>query len=102
VDVGIVNMILLQVKEERARQDDLKAEGRFDHTPNEVPLFVSYGMVSEEVGEVARCILAMDGYVSEKLTVDDARKELIQVAAIAVAMIEGIDTQDADKLTIRI
>jgi hypothetical protein len=102
MDTGIVNMVLLQIKEERGRQDTLKARGRFDHTPDEVPLFVSYGMLSEEIGEVARCILAMDGYVSEKLTVDDCRKELIQVAAIALAMVEGIQTQDADKLTIRI
>jgi hypothetical protein len=44
----------------------------------------------------------MEGYVQEKLTVDDARKELIQVAAIAVAMVEGIQTNDPDKLVILI
>jgi NTP pyrophosphatase (non-canonical NTP hydrolase) len=102
MDVGIVNMVLLAIKEERGRQDTLKVEGRFEHTPNEVPLLVGYGMLCEEVGEVARCILSMEGYVQEKLTVDDARKELIQVAAIAVAMVEGIQTNDPDKLVILI
>ena len=82
---------MMKVLRERARQDRLKKEGRFKNTPDEVPLIRSYAMLSEEMGEVARCILAMDGWVQEELTDEDCHKELIQVMAIAAAMVEGIE-----------
>lgn len=88
---AIVDDILDDVFRERQRQNALKAAGRFKYTPNEVPLTHSCVMLSEEVGEVARGALAVGGYVQEELTLADVRKELVQVAAIAVAMIQGID-----------
>jgi NTP pyrophosphatase (non-canonical NTP hydrolase) len=92
--------IMMQVLTERARQERLKKEGRFKYTPNEVPLVRSYAMLAEEMGEVARGILAISGYVQEELTIDDVRTELIQVMAIAAAMVEGIETEDPDRLVL--
>jgi NTP pyrophosphatase (non-canonical NTP hydrolase) len=97
---AITDGILNVVKKERQRQEALKKEGRFSFTPDEVPLSRSYEMLMEEVGEVARCILSIDGYVPEVFTVHDCRSELIQVAAIAVAMVEWIETQEPDKLSL--
>lgn len=83
--------VLQAVRGERERQELLKNDGRFQNTPDEVELLDSYAMLSEEVGEVARSILGSMGRVQEQLTVWSVREELVQVAAIAVAMIEGID-----------
>lgn len=93
-----LNRVLAYVKAERGRQEEMKAAGRFKFTPDEVPLIRSFAMLSEEVGEVARDILSVSGYVQEERGLDDVRKELIHVAAIAVAMIEGIETFDHDHL----
>lgn len=90
--------ILDQIEKERLRQEHLKRDGRFKYTPDEVPLIRSTAMLTEELGEVARAALAVSGYVQEELTLDDCRKELIQVAAVAMAMVEGID-RDEDYLT---
>lgn len=94
----IVEGVLRTVFLERARQDKLKSEGRFKNTPNEASLFKAHAMLSEEMGEIARCILSQSGEVQEKLTVDDLRKELIQLAAVAVAIVEGIEERQADRL----
>ena len=90
-----IQSILNDVYNERVRQNRLKLQGRFKYTPNEVPLVRSHAMLSEECGEVARAALAVSGYVQEDLTLDDCRKELIQVAAIAIAMVQGIDEGDS-------
>lgn len=87
--------VLNEVHAERARQIGLKRAGRFAYTPDEVPLIRGHAMLSEECGEVARAALAASGYVQESLTVTDVRKELVQVAAVAVAMVEGIDAGTA-------
>jgi hypothetical protein len=89
-----INQVLHSIRNERVRQEALKVEGRFKYTPDEVPLVRSHAMLSEECGEVARCALAVSGYVQEDLTLDDAFKELIQVAAIATAMAEAILRDD--------
>lgn len=94
-----INKVLHAIRNERVRQEALKAEGRFKYTPDEVPLVRSHAMLSEECGEVARCALAISGYVQEGLTVDDCYKELVQVAAIATAMAEGILRDDAALLS---
>jgi len=93
-----INHVLHDIRNERVRQEALKVEGRFKYTPDEVPLVRSHAMLSEECGEVARCALAVSGYVQEDLTLDDAYKELIQVAAIASAMAEGIIRDDRPTL----
>lgn len=78
------------VKNETNRQVQLKAEGRFKFTPKdtEVPDTVKLGMLAEEFGEVARCVLANMDIVQEPASVEQLRKELVQVAAIAVAWLE--------------
>lgn len=48
-------------------------------------------ILTEEVGEVAHLLT----YDSEMNTMDQLRKELIQVAAMAVAWIESIDYSDS-------
>lgn len=93
--------ILRNVVKERARQERLKKEGRFKYTPDEVPLIRSFAMLAEEMGEVARCALAISGYVQEELTVDDCRTELIQVMAIAAAMVEAIESGDPERLALK-
>lgn len=87
--------ILIDVGSERRRQDALKAAGRFTFTPADA---ITHGermlMLTEEVGEVAREALTQPGAA---ITADTEgsraglRAELVQVAAIAVAWIEGLD-----------
>jgi hypothetical protein len=86
-------LALSDITKERARQVKLKTIGIFDHTPDEVPVIEGQLMLMEEVGEVARCILAVTGQASiqdSNLTEADLFKELTQVAAVACAMMEGM------------
>jgi hypothetical protein len=74
------------VERERERQQ-AKWSGPHDHgsgdcsSPN-VEMAVKVAVLTEEVGEVARAYLEND--------VNQLRTELVQVAAVAVAIIEGI------------
>lgn len=72
---------------ERARQRELWDRdhdfGYGDCSSLEVPLPVKVTVLLEEVGEVARAILEQKP--------EDLRSELVQVAAVAVAMIEAVD-----------
>jgi hypothetical protein len=82
--------VLGEVNRERLRQDQLKGEGRFTHTcADDMPLGEKLAMLVEEVGEVSRCVLEMGGKANDKHG-RDLRKELIQVAAVAVAWAESI------------
>ncbi|TGL06463.1 hypothetical protein EHQ43_08600 [Leptospira bouyouniensis] len=96
-------LVLEEVKKERERQD-LKWGKNRTHTPQEWLM-----ILGEEVGEVNRA--ALQSYFNyplpgEGIDIDDLvssterrqarwnmeyRKELIQVAAVAVAMIESLD-----------
>jgi NTP pyrophosphatase (non-canonical NTP hydrolase) len=82
--------IFQEISAERARQDMLKAEGRFEFTcaDPESSDWYALAVLTEEVGEAARAVLGKHGKV---LDGGDLRKELIQVAAVAVAWIEGLD-----------
>lgn len=68
-----------EIGQERRRQDRKWGEdsilGR--------PLEVGYRVLGEEVGEVAKAI-------NERRR-DDCRLELVQVAAVAIAMVEALD-----------
>ena len=75
----IQEKILLQIKEERVRQDEKWGADR--HLSN----FLWLAILTEEVGEVAKETL-------ENCT--GLRDELIQVAAAAVAWLEDIDTRN--------
>lgn len=64
------------------RQDCLKSQGKFLHTPadEECPDFDRITMLVEEIGEVARALQTND--------IHNLREELVQVAAICVAWLE--------------
>lgn len=70
----------MDVKVERARQDG--KWGEQNHWPSWY-----YLILAEEVGEVAKAIL--------EHREDEVRAELVQVAAVAVAMIESLDRDNA-------
>jgi len=83
--------IYKEIEHEISRQVLLQEQGRFRHTPKDstLPTTFKFGMLAEELGEVARCVLANAGLVQEKPSVDNLREELVQVAAIAVAWLES-------------
>lgn len=77
--------VLSQVAAERARQDSNWGEQNHDG-----PLYLA--ILEEEVGEVAKAIL--DHRYKNKMAIH-IRDELVQVAAVAVAMIEAFDRGNA-------
>lgn len=89
------NRIYGEIHDEIARQVVLQKQGRFTHTPKDsgVPDFVKFGMLSEEFGQVARCVLANARLVQESASVDNLRQKLVRVAAIAVAWLETPELQ---------
>lgn len=74
--------IFREIGDERHRQE-VKWSGQTCALPSIGPTPLAVTVLTEEVGEVARACLESD-------TVQ-MRLELVQVAAVAVAMIEGID-----------
>ena len=76
--------VLIEVLEERKRQE--QKWGELNHTP------AYYLMIlGEEVGEANKA--ALEAHFEGK-PLSDYRKELIQVAAVAVAMIECYDRNE--------
>lgn len=73
--------ILNEIKAERQRQD--AKWGEQNHHP-----FVWLAILGEEVGEVNKA--ALEHSFSGK-SLDEYREELIQVASVAVAMVECLD-----------
>jgi len=84
-----------EIEHEVSRQVLLQEQGRFQHTPkdSDLPDTSKFGMLAEELGEVARCVLANAGLVQEKPSMVNLREELVQVAAIAIAWLESPDLQ---------
>lgn len=87
---------LTVIAEERHRQDVLKREGRFRFTcaDPEMTHFERYAVLGEEFGEVGRAALEAHALVYDGQTpaeaVDRLRMELAQVAAVALAWLEGL------------
>lgn len=81
--------ILQEIREERERQERLKAAGKFAYTAadKELTNHERLAILAEEFGEVARAIC--DGDRS------NMREELIQVAAVALAWVQGLDAEKA-------
>lgn len=81
-----------EILDERARQERLRAEGKFTHTAASPDLPDGYRLTAlvEEVGEAAEAVLERNGFIG-KPKGTDLRKELVQVAAVAVAWIEALD-----------
>jgi NTP pyrophosphatase (non-canonical NTP hydrolase) len=85
----------LKILNERAEQERLKAEGRFKYTCADLEMSNSEKAVVlvEEVGEVCRAVLESNGLVHDGRKVGNyaqLQKELIQVAAVAVAWLEAL------------
>ena len=82
--MGIVTeSVLTEVGDERKRQDD-----RWGEQNHSLPVY--YTILAEEVGEVAKAILE-HRFGSIRGNLEEVREELIQSAAVAVAMVERID-----------
>jgi len=81
------DQILGAVTAERGRQAELwnrdHRHGWGDCSSRAVPGSVKVAVLAEESGEVARAFLEGDG--------DGLRRELVQVAAICWAWLEGLD-----------
>jgi len=79
------------IETERLRQNQLKADGRFRFTcadkvlPNERKLAI----IGEEFGEVCRALIEQQGLAND-LHHAELKKELIHVAAVAVAWLESL------------
>lgn len=79
--------ILEEVRLERLRQDRLKAEGKFSwNCADDVSDLERLPVLTEETGEVARAICDKNQ--------KNLREELIQVAAVAIAWVEGLARRD--------
>jgi uncharacterized protein YjbI with pentapeptide repeats len=76
---------------ERNRQNDLKAAGRFPYTcaDSELSDAEKLTVLAEEFGEAARAVLERNKLANDT-TGADLKKELVQVAAVAVAWIESL------------
>lgn len=83
-----MKMVLRDVADERRRQDEMW--GQSLHKPQEW-----LGILTEEVGEVARAANTIHWHPSDEAR-QQYRKELIQVAAVAVAAVQALDAMLAD------
>ena len=84
---------LRDISHERNRQEQLKEKGKFDFTPADPELSHEerYTILGEEFGEVGHEINESFGRLRKPLDVVKLRKELVELAAVAVAWIEAID-----------
>lgn len=81
-----IHDVFAAIATERSRQEDLKAAGRFAHTLSDpIDRHRKLTILTEEVGEVARALC-------DRSPDEELRAELIQVAALAVAWLEGMTT----------
>jgi NTP pyrophosphatase (non-canonical NTP hydrolase) len=82
------------IYQERHRQEQLKAEGKFKYSCADLECsdMETLAVLVEEVGEAATASLKKHGLVQDG---HDLRGELVQVAAVAVAWIEKLDRQAA-------
>ena len=84
------------VYQERGRQEELKHKGKFAYTcaDPEMTHPERLAVLGEEFGEVCHEVNEGIG-VGREVNVAKLRKELIQVAAVAVAWAEAVDTGKA-------
>lgn len=79
---SVLTEVAVERKAQREKWAGTHAWGTGDCSSAGVPAIVKVAVLTEECGEFARAIL--DGKL------DDARREAIQVAAVAVAIVEGL------------
>lgn len=88
-----VDLVLLEIANERRRQDALKAAGKFTKTcADSMTDPERLAVLAEEFGEVGRAVCEGLGGNSERGRTE-LRTELVQVAAVCVAWCEGLDRQ---------
>jgi len=79
--------VFLAIAEERRRQEFLKSQGAIPFScADEVPMSLKHLVLSEEVGEVAKAIQERDW--------TNLRDELTQCAAVCVAWLESLGTEE--------
>lgn len=81
-----------RIIDERLRQEELKASGKFRYTCADAEMLNSERLtvLVEEVGEVARAVLETGNLANDKHQ-GDVKKELVQVAAVCLAWLEATD-----------
>ena len=77
--------VLMEIRKERLRQEDLKAAGKFKNTCADPGATNRLEILGEEFGEVCRALCEDDQA--------NLREELIQVAAVALAWVQGLDAE---------
>src|SRR5258708_27176055 len=85
--------IFRDILHERARQEHLQAKGRFKYTCADPRMAVGDKALAlgEEFGEVCQAVLEEADLSYDKHPTMSVRKELVQIAAVAVAWVESID-----------
>jgi len=88
--------IFNDISTERERQEDLKAAGKFTFTlADPEGAGNKPAVLGEEFGEVYCAALNAAGSSTDAPERGDLRKELIQLAACAVAWVEALDREQA-------
>ncbi len=78
---------------ERHRQEQLKRAGRFKHTAadREISHKDRLAILAEEFGEVAGAVVQLSGLSNDRQASEaDLQRELVQVAAVCLAWLEGL------------
>lgn len=85
--------VLFSISNERHRQEQLKAAGKFLNTPADSVMTPSetLAVLGEEFGEVAREVA--ESVAGHPLDADKLRAELVQVAAVCAAWVERLDRE---------
>ena len=83
--------IFAHIAFERARQERLKAEGKFEFScaDDGINDYERFSILAEEFGEVGHEL--NEGIPRDQANKEKLRDELIQVAAVCVAWVEHID-----------
>jgi NTP pyrophosphatase (non-canonical NTP hydrolase) len=92
---GDTGDVLSLVNKERYRQEQLREEGKFKYTcaaRKGLSLSDKLAVLAEEFGEVARHVT--EGIIDPKrVNREKLKKELIEVAAVAVAWAESLSSE---------
>lgn len=81
--------VLLDIELEKIRQYAMWGEQ--NHSP-----VVYFAILAEEFGEVAKEVVELNFNTSKK-SLENLRNELIQTAAVAIAMVECLDRNKTDE-----
>lgn len=98
VHLVVLEEALSAIRKERARQEQLKAQGKFANTCADAGISNAerFMVLAEEFGEVGHELNEAIGE-GRILNMTKLRTELVQVAAVCVAWCEAIDTGRAFK-----